>query len=265
MNNGRRSNTRASLASALVALLGLVLAGCGADQEQQLASEACEILAPLDAFDQSDVSGFGGAMTSVTPRFEEHQQRFRAAGFSDTQIEAAVRAECPATYRAFTHFDSTTVAAQEIAHEVCAAIAPVIDIDLSDPEAAYDAFMELSGQILLIEQRFEQSGVSDEDAEAAVLAECPEAWDAVTSLTDEPGEAQALAREVCAIIAPLAELELDFDVEENWDAAIEALTEMGDQFLELEQRFDESGLTDAEIEAAIRAECPAAWNALDTF
>lgn len=80
---------------------------------------------------------------------------------------------------------------------------------------------------------------------------------------DDDGEAQEIASEVCAVLAPLAAL--DVDAEDDVEAAFEMLMEMGEQLGALETRIENAEVSEAEIEAAIIDECPDAWEAFDDF
>lgn len=78
----------------------------------------------------------------------------------------------------------------------------------------------------------------------------------------DDGEAQEIAREVCAVLAPLAEMDLDDD---DFEAAFETLMELGQQLEALEERIDNAEVSEAQIEDAIIDECPDAWEAFDDF
>lgn len=79
----------------------------------------------------------------------------------------------------------------------------------------------------------------------------------------EASEAEEIASEFCDLIAVFEGLD-----EDDFDAMMEVMEELEgreDEFLALENRMIDSDLSDDEIEAAVRAECPDALDAFDGF
>lgn len=76
-------------------------------------------------------------------------------------------------------------------------------------------------------------------------------------------EVDALASDFCELISVFEGID-----EDDFDALMEVMEELEAleaDFVELERRFDESEVTDEELEAAVRAECPDAFEAFDGF
>lgn len=76
-------------------------------------------------------------------------------------------------------------------------------------------------------------------------------------------DAASLARDFCDLISVFADID-----EDDFEAFLEVMIELEEreqEFYDLEERFDASGLSEDELEAAIWAECPAAFAAFDDF
>lgn len=73
------------------------------------------------------------------------------------------------------------------------------------------------------------------------------------------GEAEAIARDACALFAEV--MELDFMDEDNF----ERFEEMEAEFDALEQRQQDAGLSDQELEEAVESECPDVFADFDDF
>lgn len=79
----------------------------------------------------------------------------------------------------------------------------------------------------------------------------------------EASEAEEIASEFCDLIAVFEGLD-----EDDFDALMEVMEELEgreQEFLDLEDRMIASDLSDDELEAAVRAECPDAFDAFDGF
>lgn len=76
-------------------------------------------------------------------------------------------------------------------------------------------------------------------------------------------EADALASDFCELISIFAEID-----EDDFEALMEVMAELEareQDFIDLEERFEASDVSDEELEAAVRAECPEAFDAFDGF
>lgn len=73
------------------------------------------------------------------------------------------------------------------------------------------------------------------------------------------GEAEAIARDICALFAEV--MDLDFLDEENF----ERFEQMEDEFNALEQRQRDAGLSDQELEDAVESECPDVYADFEDF
>lgn len=69
--------------------------------------------------------------------------------------------------------------ASDLAREACGTLAQLADLDFTDPDAVAQA-EQLSAELEAIGQRIEDSGLSDEELEAAFESECPEIFDGLT-------------------------------------------------------------------------------------
>lgn len=76
-------------------------------------------------------------------------------------------------------------------------------------------------------------------------------------------EVEALASDFCDLIGVFADLD-----EDDFEAFMEVMVELEareQEFLDLEERLIASDVDEAELEAAVRAECPEAFEAFDGF
>lgn len=73
------------------------------------------------------------------------------------------------------------------------------------------------------------------------------------------GEAEAIARDACALFAEV--MELDFLDEDNF----ERFEEMEAEFTALEQRQRDAELSDQELEDAVESECPDVFSDFEDF